>query len=304
MHTLLIATFLSFFVVVLGAGLFFFGRSERPESIAQALTSEGETQSGWKKFMPSLKGLASAVGSLERFIPKSKSDLSLAQQRLYRLGYRNENAANYFYGAKALAILALVALVLVFHIPNGHLLLGIIVALLVGYGGPEFWLSTRLKNRKRDMRRELPDFLDLLIVCMEAGLSLDQATVRTVDELKTSQKAIADEVALVVLEQRAGITRMEAWRNMAERTEEASVRRVVSLLVQADQFGTSIAKTLRVHSEGMRTERVQRIEEVTAKMSVKMLFPLVLLIFPAIFVVTMGPALILAFESFKNNLGN
>jgi tight adherence protein C len=304
MHTLLIATFLLLFAISFGAGILIFGRPDRPESITHALTFDDEIHTGLKRIQVSFTNLLTVVGTLERFIPKSKSDLSLAQKRLYRIGFRNESAANYFYGAKVVAILALVALVLALRIPHEHPILGCIVALLAGYGGPEIWLSMQLTRRKKHLRRGLPDFLDLLIVCMEAGLSLDQATVRTVDEMRKSKEAIADEVALVVLEQRAGITRMEAWKHMAERTDESAIRRVVSLLVQADQFGTSIAKTLRVHSESMRTERVQRIEEVTAKMSVKMLFPLVLLIFPSIFVVTMGPALILAFESFKNNLGN
>jgi tight adherence protein C len=135
---------------------------------------------------------------------------------------------------------------------------------------------------------------------MEAGLSLDQATSRTAQELKGSQPELCDELNLVVLEQHAGRGRAEAWKHMAERTAVDSVRNLVSMLVQTEQFGTSIAKMLRVHSDSLRTQRVQMIEEMASKTSVKLVFPLVLFIFPALFLVTLGPAAIVMVESFKS----
>jgi tight adherence protein C len=155
-----------------------------------------------------------------------------------------------------------------------------------------------IKKRQSKITRGLPDVLDLLVICMEAGLSMDQATARTAQELTLSQPELCDELNIVVLEQRAGRARSEAWKNMAERTDVDSVKNLVSIMVQTEQFGTSIAKMLRVHSETLRTQRVQMVEEMAAKTTVKLVFPLVLFIFPALFVVTLGPAAIVMMESF------
>jgi tight adherence protein C len=169
-----------------------------------------------------------------------------------------------------------------------------------GLLAPDFWLGRKIKKRQKKLTRGLPDVLDLLVICMEAGLSLDQATSRTAQELKGSQPELCDELNLVVLEQHAGRGRAEAWKHMAERTAVDSVRNLVSMLVQTEQFGTSIAKMLRVHSDSLRTQRVQMIEEMASKTSVKLVFPLVLFIFPALFLVTLGPAAIVMVESFKS----
>jgi tight adherence protein C len=150
----------------------------------------------------------------------------------------------------------------------------------------------------------LPDVLDMLVICVEAGLSLDQATARTAEELRQSQPVLSDELGVVALEQRAGSARSEAWKHLADRTGLDIVRNLVSMLVQSEQFGTSIAKTLRVHSDTLRTKRVQEIEEKAAKLSVKLLFPLVLFIFPSLFVVVLGPAVILMADSFKSLFGH
>jgi tight adherence protein C len=156
-----------------------------------------------------------------------------------------------------------------------------------------------ISKRQKKLTRGLPDVLDLLVICMEAGLSLDQATARSAQELTASQPELCDELNVVVLEQRAGRARSEAWKNMADRTGVESLRNMVSMLVQTEQFGTSIAKMLRVHSDTLRTQRVQMIEELAAKTSVKLVFPLVLFIFPALFLVTLGPAAIVMVESFS-----
>ena len=141
--------------------------------------------------------------------------------------------------------------------------------------------------------------LDLLVICIEAGLSLDQATARTAVELKHAQPELCDELNIVVLEQRAGRPRGDAWKHMAERTDVDCVRNLVSMLVQAEQFGTSVAKTLRIHSDTLRTQRVQAVEEAAAKTTIKLLFPLVLFIFPTLFVVVLGPAVLSIMDSFK-----
>jgi tight adherence protein C len=140
--------------------------------------------------------------------------------------------------------------------------------------------------------------LDLLVICIEAGLSLDQGTSRAATELSQAQPELSDELTVVVLEQRAGRPRAEAWKHLAERTGVDSVRNLVSMLVQSEQFGTSIGKTLRVHSDTLRTQRVQQVEEAAAKTTIKLIFPLVLFIFPALFVVVLGPAVIMMMDSF------
>ena len=139
----------------------------------------------------------------------------------------------------------------------------------------------------------------MLVICMEAGLSLDQATARTAQELHKSHPDLCEELGVVVLEQRAGRARSEAWKIMAERTGVEPLRNLVSMLVQTEQFGTSIAKMLRVHADTLRTQRVQIVEEMAAKTSVKLVFPLVFFVFPALFLVTLGPAVIVMMESFS-----
>jgi tight adherence protein C len=160
-------------------------------------------------------------------------------------------------------------------------------------------LGRRIKQRQTNIRLALPDFLDLMRICIEAGLSLDQALARTTEETRTSHPEIADEMGLVTLEQRAGRPRIEAWRNLADRIDLEVIRTLVSAIVQADQFGTSIAKTLRIYSENLRTQRRQQIEEIAAKMAVKLVFPLVFFIFPSIFVVALGPSLLAISDSFN-----
>jgi len=177
-----------------------------------------------------------------------------------------------------------------------------VTAMGLGFLAPDFWLSRQIKKRQAKLRRGLPDVLDLLVICIEAGLSLDQATRRTTEELVKAHPAICDELNIVVLEQRAGRARADCWRHLAERTDVDSLRNLVSVLVQSEQFGTSIAKTLRVHSDTLRTQRMQKVEEMAAKTTVKLVFPLVLFIFPSLFLVVLGPAMITMSESFKGLL--
>ncbi|MGC1782885.1 MAG: type II secretion system F family protein, partial [Acidobacteriaceae bacterium] len=172
-------------------------------------------------------------------------------------------------------------------------------ALGLGFLAPDFWLGRKITTRQTAIRLGLPDVLDLLVICIEAGQSLDGATVRTTEELKEAHPAITDELGIVVLEQRAGRPRSEAWRHFADRTEVDSVRNLVSVLVQSEQFGTSAAKTLRVHADTLRTQRRQKVEEQAAKTTVKLVFPLVFFIFPSLFLVTLGPAMITIMETFR-----
>jgi tight adherence protein C len=147
----------------------------------------------------------------------------------------------------------------------------------------------------------LPDGLDMLVVCVEAGMGLDAAINRVGEEMKASNKVLSDELKLVTLELRAGKHRQEALRNLAQRTDLEDLSSLVSLLVQTDKFGTSIAQALRVYSDSMRTKRYQRAEEIAAKIAVKLTFPLILFIFPSLFVVILGPAMIRIYRTFMGH---
>jgi tight adherence protein C len=170
----------------------------------------------------------------------------------------------------------------------------------LGYLLPDYWLEYRIRARANALQQGLPDLLDLMVVCLEAGLSIDQAALRSSEAMRFSHPAIADELTLVTLEVRAGQSRMEAWRHLAERTNVEAIRIFVTMLVQADQFGTGVSRTLRVHSDTMRIQRRQKLEELAAKTAVKLVFPLALFIFPSFFVVVLGPAILTLAEAFSN----
>src|SRR5215204_4917288 len=165
---------------------------------------------------------------------------------------------------------------------------------------PEYYLSRKIRHRKQEIRDGLPDALDLFIVCVEAGSGLDQAIVKASDELGLTYPALTHELRLITTEIRAGKPRVEAFKNFAARTLVDDVQSLVALLVQTDKFGTSIAQALRTHAETSRVKRRQAAEERAAKIGVKLVFPLVLFLFPALYVVILGPAVISFIRVFRN----
>src|SRR3954447_21219846 len=223
--------------------------------------------------------------------PQSRSEMGKLQQRLVTAGYRSQEAVAVFFGIRlgcALAVFFLLATPFIFR-PNLLLALG---GCALGYLLPTMALGRLAKRRQHRIRLGLPDALDLLVVSVEAGLGLDQAIQRVGEEVAFAHPDLSDELRLINLELRAGKGRADALRNLAERTGVDDISSLVAMLVQTDKFGTSVAQSLRVHSETVRTKRRQRAEEAAAKTGVKMVFPLVFCIFPAIFVVTIGPAAI------------
>ena len=290
------------FLLIASGGLLLFYREAMIKRISTVIMKR-EKQKGLRS---TIKQTGSTLGAVieqfERVLPKSQAEVSVVQQRLIRAGYRRDSAIKVFYGIKVLFPLALCAAVILSGIGKNNLLFLCIAALGLGFLVPDFVLGNMIKKRQARIRLGLPDVLDLLVICIEAGLGLDQATARTAQELARSQPAISDELSVVALEQRAGRPRADSWRHMAERTDVDVVRNLVSMLVQSEQFGTSVAKTLRTHSDTLRTQRVQTVEERAAKTTVKLIFPLVLFIFPCLFLVTLGPAAILMSESFSKYL--
>jgi tight adherence protein C len=300
-----IASFFAVFLLVLSGGLLVFYRETIQARISSAINPQVKQQKTLKTTILDTRDvLEGVVERFEKVIPRSEAEVSVVQQRLIRAGFREDSALKIFYGAKVITPLALCLLAAVTGLANQSPLFIYIACLGLGFLAPDFWLGRQIKNRQTKIRRGLPDVLDMLVICVEAGLSLDQATARTAEELRQSQPVLSDELGVVALEQRAGSARSEAWKHLADRTGLDIVRNLVSMLVQSEQFGTSIAKTLRVHSDTLRTKRVQEIEEKAAKLSVKLLFPLVLFIFPSLFVVVLGPAVILMADSFKSLFGH
>ena len=297
--TLVIVAFCVVFLLIASGALLIFYRDALPQRIAEAINPSPKKRNVMSAIRESGLSIGGVVEHFEQVLPKSQAEISVALQRLTRAGFRNESAVRVFYGYKVFVPIALCAVALLSGLASFSPFFVYASCLGMGFLAPDFWLGRKIKNRQKRMERGLPDVLDLLVICIEAGLSLDQATARTAQELKKAQPELCDEFGILVLEQRAGRVRSDAWKHLAERTGVDSLRNLVSVLVQSEQFGTSVAKTLRIHSDTLRTQRMQAVEEMAAKTSVKLVFPLVFFIFPALFLVTLGPAVILMMESFK-----
>ena len=301
---IVILTFGVIFILFASGLLLLFYREAMLKRISEVIDPQVAKKSSKRSLMESIQQTGSSLGGVvehfEHVLPKSQAEVSVVSQRLIRAGYRNESAVKVFYGMKVLLPLLLCVIALVTGL--AHIMSAFFVyatALGLGFLGPDFWLGRQITKRQKRINRGLPDVLDLLVICIEAGLSLDQATARTAAELAKAHPDLCDEMNVVVLEQRAGRPRADAWKNLAERTGSDSLRNMVSMLVQSEQLGTSIAKTMRVHADTLRTQRVQQVEEQAAKTSVKLVFPLVFFIFPALFLVVLGPAVLVMIDSFK-----
>jgi tight adherence protein C len=302
-----IFSFCAIFLLITSGGLLLFYRQQVLQRISSVINENNvkkdDKQTGLRSSIQSTgSSLGNMVEQFERVMPKSQAEMSVMQTRLIRAGFREDSAIKIFYGTKVLVPLVLCLVALVTGLGSASPFFVYTAALALGFLGPDFVLGRLITRRQKEVRLGLPDALDLLVICIEAGLSLDQATARTAEELGNAQPAISDELNMVVLEQRAGRPRAEAWKHMEDRTGVDCVRNLVAMLVQSEQFGTSVAKTLRVHSDTLRTQRVQAVEEMASKTTIKLIFPLVLFIFPSLFVVVLGPAAILMSESFKQFL--
>ncbi|MGD0294732.1 MAG: type II secretion system F family protein [Terracidiphilus sp.] len=294
-----IFTFGVVFLLIVSGGMLLFYREEMLQRIAEVIYPRPKQKSLLSAIQQTGQSIGGVIGHFENVLPRSQAEVSVVLQRLQRAGFREESVDKIFYGSKVLTPLLLVIFILVSGLGEYFGMFSYVMAIGIGFLAPDFWLGRRINKRQSKIRRGLPDVLDLLVICIEAGLSLDQGTSRTAVELKAAQPELCDELGVVVLEQRAGRPRGDAWKHMAERTGVDCVRNLVSMLVQADQFGTSVAKTLRIHSDTLRTQRVQAVEAAAARTTIKLIFPLVLFIFPSLFVVTLGPAFISILASFQ-----
>ena len=229
------------------------------------------------------------------------ADISAMRLRMVQAGYTSRAAVPVYLGSRIALPIGLAATsVALLSVLGMTSLAGVLATAwfgAIGYIFPSFYVGSRITRRQKEMQKALPDALDLLVVCVEAGLGLNQALVRVSEEIERLSPVLSEQLALVNLEIRAGTPRDEAFRNMGDRTGLDDIRSLMAMLVQTDRFGTSVATALRVHADTMRTKRRQRAEEAAAKTTIKLVFPLVLFIFPAMFVVILGAALIQIYEA-------
>jgi tight adherence protein C len=292
MPQLLLAVGLIFISVAVAAGYLTLDVMARRAPARQRLRGTGEGTGLLETSLPlSDAALDPRLARATRFLPKSPKEMTRLRKRLARAGYHGAMAPVYYTIAELALPAALFLLMIYLLGPRQGLILGGLLALL-GYMIPGFWLGRQIVKRRKQIANGLPDALDLLIVCVEAGMGLDQAIAKAADELAVSHPPLAEELNIITTEIRAGKPRIEAFRNFAERTKVDDVRQLVSMLVQTDRFGTSIAQALRTQADVSRTKRRQRAEERAAKIGVKLVFPLVFFLFPAMYVVTLGPAII------------
>ena len=248
-----------------------------------------------------LSGIIQALGEK---VEVGHRDTSALRLRMIQAGYPNPSAVPLYLGARIGLPLTLAAGMMILMPALGQrfavALLASVWAGLIGYVLPTFYIRARINKRQREIQKALPDALDLFVVCVEAGLGLNQAIQRVSEEIERVSPVLAEQLALVNLEIRAGTPRDEAFRNLGDRTGVQDVKSLMAMLIQTDRFGTSIAQALRTHADTMRTKRRQRAEEAAAKTTIKLVFPLVLFVFPALFVIILGPAVIQIIETLSN----
>jgi len=292
MTSVLLATFLGSSIVVLAL---YFAFTARTAPTADRLSNLWTVSSGASRrggqlpFAKQLRGILDRIGEL---IPASPREARRTERVLMRAGFRRPEAIKALRGLKLVFPAVLLAAVVASGIYRINPVFMVGGSAMAGFVLPELWLTRQVRRRQRRIQRGLPDVLDLLVICVEGGLGLDQAMLRVSRELARAHRDLSEELQLVNFEVRVGKTRAEALRSFATRTGVEDVQALASILVQADRFGTSVAQSLRIYSDTLRTKRRQRAEELAAKTSVKMIPVLVLFIFPSLFVVVLGPAVI------------
>jgi tight adherence protein C len=254
---------------------------------------------------PSL-GFRDIIAKIGNLVPANPTDVGILEKRLMSAGFRSHGALRLLYGIKGILCLTftLLASGLLFglQLQSEMTIFQILGAGAFGWAAPNMVISRLSNRRKNHMRKGLPNALDMLVICVESGLGLDQALMQVSKELHHAHPEISDEFAVLNLEMRAGKRRAEALHNLGERTDVDEIKKMVGVLVQADRFGTSISATLRNFSDYMRVQMRQEAEEKAAKIGVKLVFPIFFFILPSLFVVTVGPMLVRVTRDFLPTL--
>ena len=292
------------FVTVVAVIFLFGAAASTPLSaLGERLRALGGDTTRRQEEKPQLRErIGRALDPLSKALPLSADSANTTRVMLMQAGYRDAKSVTVYTGLRVFGAILGFAICLIsgIGISSPLLLLG---GALFGFILPRFMLKRQISKRQMRIRLGLPDALDLTVICVEAGLGLDQALMRVAADLNHAHPELSDELGLVNLEMRAGKPRTEAMRNLAQRTGVDDVRSLVAVLIQTDRFGTSIAQALRVHSDALRTERRQRAEEQAAKTTIKLVPPLVVFILPSVIIVTLGPAVISLIRTVFNDSG-
>jgi len=237
-------------------------------------------------------------------VAEGQEDVGPIREKLLQAGYRSPRAVPIYFSLRIVSLVAgallIAVLAPVLSLSGTRLLVWVAAAAAAGWILPAGALSRKVRMRQKELQKALPDTLDMLVVCVEAGLGLNQAIVRVSDEVEHISEAMSEELQIVNLEIRAGTPREEALRHLGTRTGLKDIQGLVAMLIQTDRFGTSIAQALRVHSDDLRMKRRQRAEEAAAKTTIKLVIPLAVFVFPAMFVVILGPAVLNIMQSFSS----
>jgi len=293
-----------FFSIAVATGTLFWFFSD-PQFAQRRLQQMAPTTATVSSEPMSLVGtdVSPMAKKVRSFVPKSPKNMGRIERMLAGAGYYGAWPATLYALAQIIIPMTIIAVVVSrFGTGSTPLIFGGLAAAL-GYYAPDLWLAQAIEKRKKEISNGLPDAIDLLIVCIESGSGIDQALGRVAEELMIAYPALAREMDMIATETRAGKPRLEAFRNFAYRTKVEDVRSLVAMLIQTDRFGTSIGQALRTHSETSRTKRRQRAEEKAAKLGVKLLFPLVFCLFPAFYLVVIGPSIIRIFREFVWGMG-
>ncbi len=294
---ILVASFL-FFILFLLIAVFGHRHYVKPTSLVQQLGGRFEA-AGNILGLPNadhLGPLAGLFGRVGKMLPVSQPDVTLTRRLLTAAGYRKDSSVWVFYGVRIICAICCVLLAIFFRetITDNPVLRIVFVCAgaALGYFGPGFGLEHLITRRRERIRLSLPDVLDLLVVCTEAGCALDLAILRVSKELVAVHKDICEELSLISLEMLAGKVRVEALRNFAMRTGDAEAKKLVAVLIQTDKFGTSVSDALRTQSDFLRIRRRQEAEERAGKVGVKLVFPIFFFCLPSLFIVTAGPGIL------------
>ncbi|MBM3812171.1 MAG: type II secretion system F family protein [Acidimicrobiia bacterium] len=292
--TLLFSTLLFVMIAVAGAAI---GMKlwVRPKEAVERVTGTSEIPAEQAPIHPSLV-FHELVKKLGTILPVNPKDATVVQRRMIRAGIKNPNAMKFFYGSKVLLGIGLPLLMSLAVAGStadpSNKLMAVLASVAMGFFLPNEYVNLKAKKRQKEIRRGLPNALDLLVVCVESGLGLDQAVVQVAKDLDQAHPEISEEFAMVNYELKAGKRRIDALRNLAERTNVDDLKKLVAVLIQADRFGTGVAQSLRAHSDFMRVQARQIAEEKAAKLGVKLVFPIFFCIMPSLFVVTVGPMVV------------
>lgn len=291
----IIAAFVLFVLVAVAISAIGMRIYVRPKEAIERVAGGGVERAEPAPLHPSL-AFHELVKRLGDFVPASPKDVTVMQRRLIRAGYRGDQGLKILYGAKVL-FGVLIPIVVGLMISNSsadssNKLMVVLAAAAAGFFGPNEYIRIAARRRQQRIRRALANSLDLLVVCVESGLGLDQALVQVAKELEHAHPEISEEFTIVNLELKAGKRRMDALRNLAERTAVEDLKKLVAVLIQADRFGTGVSQSLRAHADYMRVQARQVAEEKAAKLGVKLVFPIFFCILPSLFVVTVGPVVV------------